>query len=196
MSKYKYYFKKPRAEITKDIFKILLISGLIIIASTSPYFAENIIKGIKRARKYSKINKYSKKKIYNTFYQLRKHGDIKFHYRGKQLYIFLTEKGKKKAGWMQIDELRIKKPKKWDGKWRIIMFDIAELKKIYREVLRGKLKEMGLQIFQKSAWITPYDCKDEIELIKNFFGFTDKEVKLITTQDIGNDIEFRRIFNL
>jgi DNA-binding transcriptional regulator PaaX len=76
------------------------------------------------------------------------------------------------------------------------MFDIAQLKKLYREVLRGKLKELGFQLFQKSVWITPYDCKDEIELLKDFFGLTDKEIKLITAQDIGDDKEWKKSFGL
>ena len=56
----------------------------------------------------------------------------------------LLKKGNEKAGWMQIDDLKIAKPKKWDKKWRLVIFDIAQIEKIYREELfRGKLKKLG-----------------------------------------------------
>jgi len=193
MTKYKYYFRKPRSEIIKDVLYWLMVAGAISIAATSPYFLINLRKGLKRWQRYKK---YKKKKVYNAFYRLRKEGYIKTEKKGHQIYISLTEKGKKKAGWLQIDALKIKRPKKWDGKWRIVIFDVLQLKKIYREALRGKLKELGFYLLQKSVWIYPFDCRDEIELLKDFFGFTDKEMRLIVAQDIGKDDWLKKFFKL
>lgn len=190
MSKYKYYFRKPRSEITKDIFLALLVGGMITIAATSPFFITNIIKGIK------KLKKYPKKKLYNTFYNFKKQGLVNFYEENNQIYISLTEKGKKKAGWMQINDLKIKNPKKWDKKWRLLLFDIAETKRTYREALRGKLIELGFKLFQKSAWIIPYECKDEIELLKSFFGLSGKEIKLIIAQNIDGEENLKKTFKL
>lgn len=190
MSKYKYYFKKPKSEITKDIVKGLLITGAICIAATSPYFVSNLMRAIKKDKNYKR------KKIYDSFYNLRKQGCIKFTKNNNQIYISLTEKGKEKAGIYQINDLDIKKPKKWDGKWRIVLFDISEQKKIKRETFRGKLKELGFYPFQKSVWIHPYNCKDEIELLKDFFGLDEQELRLVISQDIGEDTYLRDIFKI
>lgn len=190
MVKYKYYLKKPRSEIVKDILYWLMVAGAVSVAATSPFFLVNIIKGLKKGRKYKR------KKVYDTFYRLRKQGCIKIEKKGHQIYISLTEKGKKKAGWLQIDALKIKRPRKWDKKWRIVIFDISQLKRIYREALRGKLKELGFYPLQKSVWIHAFDCRDEIELLKNFFGLTDKEVRLIVAQDIGKDTWLKKFFKL
>ena len=54
MARYKYYFKKPKSEISKDIFKTLLILGMICIAATSPYFGVNLLKGLKNLKKHKK----------------------------------------------------------------------------------------------------------------------------------------------
>jgi DNA-binding transcriptional regulator PaaX len=97
------------------------------------------------------MKKISQKKVSDAFYQLRKRGLIRFENKGGQIYIYLTEKGKKFAGILQIDELKIKNSKKWDKKWRILIFDIAQLKRIYREAFRGKLKELGFYQLQKSV---------------------------------------------
>lgn len=190
MSKYKYYFRKPRSEIVKDILLWLLVGGLICVAASSPYFVRNASRALKNSKKYKK------KRIYNAFYRLRKEGCIKITKKNNQIYIGLTKKGRKKAGWMQIDDLNIKRPKKWDGKWRIVIFDIAQLKKIYREAFRGKLKELEFRPLQKSVWAHPFNCQDEIELLRNFFDLSEDEMRLITALHIGPDDTLKRMFKL
>lgn len=193
MRKYKYYFRKPKSEIVKDILLGLAITGAIFIAASSPYFVLNLQKGIK---KWLKQKRYSKKKVYNTFYRLMKEGCINIEKRGQQIYISLTEKGKRKAGWLQIDALKIKRPKKWDGRWWIVIFDIAQLKKVLREAFRGKLKELGFYPLQKSVWVFPFDCRAEIELLREFFGLSEEELRLIVSKDIGPDEELKKFFKL
>jgi len=188
--KYKYYFKKPKSEIVKDVLYWLFVAESVVIAATSPYFLRNLLRSFKNSRKYPK------KKVYDTFYYLRKHGFIEITQKGHQIYISLTKEGKKKAGLFQIDFLKIKRPKKWDGKWRIIIFDISQLKKIYREALRGKLKELGFYSLQKSVWIYPFDCQAETELLRDFFGLTENEMRLIVAEDIGDDKKLKEIFKL
>jgi len=190
MSKYKYYFRKPKSEITKDILKWLAIAGVISIAATSPYFATNLVGGFKNR------GKYKKKKIGDTFYNLRRQGFLNIETRGHRVCISLTERGKKMAGRFQIDSLKINKPKKWDKKWRIVIFDIIQLKKLQRNIFREKLRELGFAPLQKSVWVTPYPCKDEIELLREFFGLGQREVRLITAEDIENVDFLIKIFKL
>src|SRR3989344_2276951 len=178
MSKYKYYFKKPKSEIAKDILKGLAISGAVCVAAASPYCGLNIIKGFKNNRTYPK------RKTYDAFYNLRRYGYVDFEKVNNQLYVHLTEQGKKTAGRLQIDALTINKPKKWDKKWRLVIFDIAHLKRIKRELFRGKLKELGFHRLQKSVWVCPYDCIDEIDVLREFFGLNKTEVRLISAENI------------
>ncbi len=190
LGKYKYYFKKPKSEIVKDCFSWLCIGGVVAIAATSPYFVQNLLSARKR------FKKYPKQRVSSTFDRLRREGFILIQKRNNQIYISLTPEGRKKAGMFQIDALNIKKSKKWDKKWRLLSFDIPEKRKIIREALRGKLKELGFRPFQKSIWIYPYDCSPEIELLKSFFGLTDKEVQLIVAENIGQAEYWKKIFSL
>ncbi|MDI6603072.1 MAG: hypothetical protein QME57_03080 [Patescibacteria group bacterium] len=188
--KYKYYFSKPKSEIVKDVLIWLLIAGTVYIAASSPYFIRNLLEN------YKKWKRYPRKKVYDTFYSLRKQRCIKIEKKGHQIYISLTEKGKKKAGMFQIDSLKIKRPEKWDRKWRLVVFDISELKKIYREAFRGKLKELGFYPLQKSVWVHPFDCRAEVELLREFFGLSEKEIRLIVAEDIGDDSKLKEILKL
>lgn len=190
IKKYRYYFKKPKSEITKDILYWLMIAGAVYIAAGHPSFARNILK----ARKSWK--NHSRKKIYDTFYKLRKQGLIEITNDGSQIHIKLTDEGRKKAGYFQINDLSIKKPKVWDKKWRIVIFDIAELKKFYREAFRGKIKELGFRLLQKSVWVHPFDCKAEIELLREFFGLSKRDLRIIVAQDLEGDEEIKEYFKL
>lgn len=188
--KYKYYFQKPRSEIAKDIIKWLVVAGAVVIAANSPYFLINLMRGIGKFRKYKRRN------ITNTFQRLQRRGLLKIEKSNHQIYISLTEEGRKIAGWMQIDALKIKKPKKWDHYWRLVVFDISQLKRNYRDAFRGKLKELGFFPLQKSVWVHPFDCRDEINLLKDFFGLTDKEMRLILAKDIGPDDWLKKKFDI
>src|SRR3989338_4199257 len=188
--KYKYYFRKPSSEIVKDIVVWLAAAGIVAVAGGSPYLFINLQGHSHRWRKYKKRN------VADTFSRLKKQGHIEIQKRNRQVYIHLTPKGKALAGWLQIDALEITRPKRCDGDYHIIMFDIEQLRKPHREAFRGKLKELGFYPLQKSVWLCPFPCRDEVELLKEFFGLTDKEVRYITTPDIGDDQEVRRFFDL
>lgn len=196
--KYKYYFRKPKAEIVKDVLTCLAFAGALTVAASSPRFVRSLNKIIYREikNKITGKKRYTPKQFSNVFYRLKKEGCIIFEKRNKQIYISLTPKGKSKAGWMQIDDLKILRPRQWDKKWRLVMFDISQSKKICREALRGKLKLLGFKQFQKSVWIYPFDCKDELGLLKDFFGLQDNELCLIIAENVGKDNDLRKFFNL
>ena len=183
--------------LTKKILQGVLIIGAICIAASSPYFSFYLAKNLKQILRKRKLlqKRYKDPKFNNAFYYLRKRGylDIKTH-RG-QIYISLTKEGKKRAGKYLIDDLEIKKPKFWDKKWRIVIFDIPNLTKAKREALRGKLKELGFFKLQQSVWVCPYDCQKELGLLRDFFGLNQKELKLITGK-IEQDNFIKRIFKL
>lgn len=185
-----------KINLTKKILLGILITGGIAVSLTSPYAGQTIIKSLYKLVKYKIINRKKKKVFYSTFYRLKNQGLIKMDYQGKQLYISLTEEGKKKAGKYQIDNLEIKKPIRWDGRWRILIFDIKDKYKLKREALRGKLKELGLFQLQKSVWICPYEFKKEIDIIKGFFNFGKDELISINASEIDNDSDARAFFNL
>ncbi|OGI17977.1 MAG: hypothetical protein A3J63_00795 [Candidatus Moranbacteria bacterium RIFCSPHIGHO2_02_FULL_40_12b] len=185
--------KKLGDETTKNI--LLAISGGIVALVALPFFAYYLLpKIIKKSS--VKLERNNRKKFYDTFYHLRKKGLIKMEYRGKQLYVHLSEKGRKLAKKYQIDNLKIKKPKKWDKKWRIIIFDIPDEHKIKREALRGKLKELNFFKLQKSVWVCPYEFKREVELIRNFFALSSEEMKIIIASEIENDKIVKEFFKI
>lgn len=85
--------------------------------------------------------------------------------RDGEVYIRITSNGRKL---IQRDfPMLLLQNKKWDGKWRIVMFDVDEANKKLRERLRSKLKELGFGMLQKSVFISPHD------IVKDFLEFAE-----------------------
>src|SRR3990167_2124094 len=52
--------------------------------------------------------------------------------------------------------------KHWDGKWRVVIFDIPEEKRIIRNLFRRNLKKWGFKHLQKSVWISKRNVYDKL----------------------------------
>jgi len=102
-------------------------------------------------------------------------------------------------GIAKLEQLRFfatMKKQKWDGWWRIIIFDISEDKKVAREALRQKLKKFGFYHLQKSVFVFPYDCEKEIMALADFFEARDS-IEYITAKTLGSkEREIKDFFNL
>ena len=107
----------------------------------------------------------------------------------------LTDRGKQKAITFNIDNMEIKKPKKWDKKWRMVLFDIPEKHKPAREALRDSLRKLGFHEYQKSVFIHPYECQKEIDFVIEYFNIR-QYVRTVTAAVLDNGIHFRKIFDL
>lgn len=87
--------------------------------------------------------------------------------------------------------------KSWDGKWRIIVFDIKEYTRKDRDYLRNQLKWIGFQELQKSVWAFPYEVRDELkEFIKLCKFEFEGDVRFILADSIEPDDSMRKKFNL
>lgn len=103
-------------------------------------------------------------------------GAVKFAEEDGKIIAILTKVGKEKIKKFDFENMRIKKSAKWDGKWRLIIFDIEEGKKVAREFFRSKLKSLGFYQLQKSVYIYPYPCRKEIEILRANYGLSVHEV--------------------
>ncbi len=191
MSKYKYYIKKPKGEIIKDILQLVAHSGVVFMAMATPNAAKVIMP------QFAKLFPAHKRHSASTaFRRLLRDGSLLLRKDGKQVYVELTEAGRKKAGWFQINALKLKKQKRWDKHWHVVIFDIPDTDRLVREALRGFLKRLDFYCLQKSVWISPHGCRDEIELLKDFLGTSSSQLRLIVTRDIGDDTFLRKVFKL
>ena len=89
----------------------------------------------------------------------------------------------------------IRTKRKWDKRYRMVMFDVPEKRKNVRDRLRRSMRESGFLLVQDSAWIYPYGCEDLIALIKADLRIG-KDVLYVIVEKIENDAWIRKHFGL
>jgi phenylacetic acid degradation operon negative regulatory protein len=55
--------------------------------------------------------------------------------------------------------------RRWDGRWRLVLFDVPESRSVARNKLRHFLQSRGFGYLQNSVWITPDPVKEERALL-------------------------------
>ena len=86
-------------------------------------------------------------------------------------------------------------PNRWDKKWRILIFDITEERRMIRDYIRNKLESIGFRRVQDSVFVFPYDCEDLIALLKADFK-VGRDLLYIIADEIENDRWLRECFGL
>jgi DNA-binding transcriptional regulator PaaX len=107
----------------------------------------------------------------------------------------LSENGKKRALTYQTRTMRITTPKVWDGKWRVVIFDIPEDERDARDSLREHLNRLGFYKLQQSVAIHPFDCRDEIDFVIELHAVR-KYVRCMIVEQIDNERDIKRFFKL
>lgn len=107
----------------------------------------------------------------------------------------LTKNGAQCALRYNLETIRIRTPEHWDELWRIVISDIPEHKKNARNAFAATLKRSGFHPLQKSVFVYPYPCDDELDFIIEAFELR-PFVRRIVAQEIDNDIELRDKFKL
>lgn len=137
---------------------------------------------------YDKFRDKNKEHFYHEMSRLKKSKFIKKYFDGKNYYLELTSKGKKQIKSYLTQDLEIKKPARWDKKWRIVIYDIANDKKDKREILRQKLDSLGFLKLQESVYVFPFDCLNEVNLLKEMY-YLGPSVQYLVVERVESEID-------
>ena len=55
--------------------------------------------------------------------------------------------------------------REWDGRWRLVLFDVPTTQNTHRARLRRYLRDKGFGFLQNSVWITPDSLEDERRIL-------------------------------
>lgn len=182
--------KKKRRK--RDLRNAALIAigavGFIAVSAVAP----NMFQILGKTGTLARL-KYRSKGVLS---RLKYKGEIEFIEREGKKYVQLTDLGEK------ILDLHRKKlnlienrPRKWDRRYRLVMFDVPEKRKGVRKLLRFEMQEVGFLRIQDSVWVYPYDCEEFIALLKADLRIG-KDVLYAIVEEIENDTWIRKHFNL
>lgn len=128
--------------------------------------------------------------------RLKKKGYIVFEDVNGRRCARLTALGRSRL--REYQEELARKPqtqKKWDGKWRIVTFDIPEKLRKNRDQIRYELREAGFVLLHKSVWVTPYPCEEFVALLKAD-RHVGKSLLYIVAEHVEYGNHLQKIFNL
>lgn len=165
----------------KEILKTIGICAVLAGALIAPNIIQ-LLKPLNNREKYQ-YKKSLKKLIKN---------DVIFLF-GEE--IELTSKGKDLIKRIQLEEIDINRPEKWDGNWHLVCYDIPEDKKQLRDYFRKKLVDLGFKVIQDSLWVIPYECKEEIAVISQNLGIS-PYVAYLNTIYLPNQDKLIKYFSL
>ena len=152
-----------RGELAKEILKGLAMGGFIVMCLAMP----NLAQVVDLFKPRSSRDRY---RVRQAVKRLQKNNMVRIINRNGREVIELTTHGKKRVLDYDIENMQLETKKKWDGKWRIVMFDIPQTKKKARDAVSFKIKEIGMYPIQKSVFVFPHTCKDEIDFVGEIFG--------------------------
>lgn len=138
------------------------------------------------AREYLDDRDVERGEFFERVRYLKRQGYIKTYVENKEKFIELTAKGVAHAKNIFIEDLKIPKPEKWDGKWRVVIFDIPEENRHHRDVFREKLINMGFIQIQKSVYVFPFECAREVSFIAEILKI-EKEVTILISEIIQGE---------
>lgn len=174
-----------------SILKGIAITGMVLIASTNPYFGPRMLRTL--------IGKYERKKpqaVKKSIRYLKDRGYVKMSWLSDgRLKVEMTKKGEKIIEQVSIENLQIQKPESWDHAWRLVIFDVPNKKSASRLAFTQHLRNLGFQMVQKSVWAYPYPCHREIMILRKFYGI-EEYVTYLETKTVEDDELWRERFDL
>jgi hypothetical protein len=189
--------------VVKDVLVLLGVAAVVgatVIMPATPVVVTPILKFLKGEldkREEIKNYKFDKVRLWVLLRRLEKQKDVKLTALADgSVQVNLTDQGKARHLKYKLEDLADNFAKKdWDGKWRIIIFDVAERKRDGRDSFRWVLKSLKFYQLQKSVYLTPYACEDEVEYLRNYFDLG-PEVQMLIASKIENDQAYRMYFGL
>ena len=177
-----------RGEIAVNILR-LVGAGVVMGAAI---MAPNVVQVVEM---FDPKGRTQRNRIWKTIKYLEEHERLQIEEISGERILTLTTRGKLQLDNLAIEELQIRVPRIWDRKWRIVMFDIPMYKSRTRIPFREKLQDLGFEPYQKSVFVYPHECREEVLAIAEHYGVRD-HIRYLTAEEMSHMREFVKKFDL
>lgn len=187
---------KP-GQLWRAILEVIILSvisgGGLPTKPILPVMIKTICKLLKEIKKLE----VEESKVRRVLSNLEKRKIVNLQEEGENVIVHLTEGENPlvlKYSIKSILDFK-KKKKEWNGKWFLVFFDIPEIQRNKRDYLRKFLKKLGFYPYQKSVYLFPYECEEEINLIKKIVE-GGRYMKYIIADKIEDEDVIKNFFKL
>lgn len=177
-------------QIQKKII-LTIEGGLLLGMSSSPRSYYKNFRLI--CREWKKIDQ---RNFNRSVHSLAKEKMIEeIHLPDGSIKLVLTKKGQWQAKRLSLlgNSIKFKIPEKWDGKWRLVIFDIPEKDRLFRRILREHLWELKFYKLQQSVFISPHPFEKPILELVDIYE-AQEYVRVCTAVMVDNEEKLKEYF--
>lgn len=171
-----------------------VLSLSLFVAPTAIMLAKPFLDE-KRRQQREEWKQFNPRYLRRTVNRLKQQKLVRVEERDGQQIVVLTQNGKRRILKYSLDELTIEKPKTWDGRWRLVIYDVPKNKKYLRDVFRGTLKNLGFYPLQESVWLYPYPCEPQVTFLREYYDVGSEVVYVVATT-LEDDSHYKTFFGL
>lgn len=174
--------KRVTSALLKVLLKSLALAGYAGVIVVAPNIVQAIDMLLPKSCKQPKsANRFA--------YYAQRNGYITVEKMSKNRYaITLTQKGHAAAEDILFTDYQIPKQREWDGKWRVLLFDISENQRSLRDDLRSAITNMGFLLIQNSVYVYPYPIDEFVSKLHKRYPQSANRVISMTADEIdGHD---------
>ena len=172
--------------------QMLATGGTLTLAAVAP----NVLGAVLALDPKFKKDKRAYRRLEEAWWRMERKGLITPFGPKKSGKFELTAKGNRVVDSILAEQYRIPAPIRWDGRWRVVMFDVPEKKRRVRDELRALLMRAGFLRLHDSVWVHPYPCDDFVLLVRSHLKNSRGEVHYLSADFFESDRWLRRHFNL
>jgi len=186
------YRKKIYGELAKLTGKTFLLSFFDLLALFGTFDHRK-----RYARAYDSYLQYRGRDYHRFFqliYRLKTAELVEVYQDGKERFIILTKKGRQRIVKYLFQDGKVPIPYKWDGKWRMVIFDIPENLKATRNIVRDLLKRIGFYQLQKSVYVYPHECIGIVRYLEDAYDL-DPYIQFVVAERIETEIDLIALFH-
>ncbi|MDO8638686.1 MAG: hypothetical protein Q7R43_03860 [Candidatus Daviesbacteria bacterium] len=181
---------------------LLLGAGTFVAASlvipALPMASKPIIdiyKKKQREKEEKELAKFSQWRLHQTLKRLYSQKIVEIVEENGEASIKLSSEGQTKFLRYKLEEIMIDHPPKWDGKWRLIIYDVPQGKRVFAENFRRLLRKIECLKLQKSVYLTPYPCDKQIEFLRQYYDLSEEVLYLVISK-LENEKIYKTYFGI
>ena len=182
-------YERRKGYLQDAVLGTVAVAGVLAVAVVAPNVLQ-LLGGLgSRKRRLAEQSRVA-------LTRLAARGHVVFEERDGRKYARITGEGRKALALQQAKAaLQAQTKRRWDKRYRVVIFDIPEKKKVLRDHLRRMMRESGFLQVQQSVWLYPHDCEDLVALIKADLHIG-KDVVYMIVEKIERDGWIRQHFSL
>src|SRR3989338_3482457 len=180
---------RRNTSIQNAVLRTIGTAGLISVAVLAPNALQvlRILDGGKKRRSNPKYY------IGTAFEKLCARGYVTIERGSNGKHARLSQSGKVALERMIARSPDVRKRKRWDKRWRIVIYDIKEKNRATRTMLQRTLQSYGFCKLQNSVWVYPHDCEELVVMLKANYK-VGQDVLYLVVEKIENDQKLKEYF--